>query len=290
MSFYQEELVEILDDRFIKIIAGLALQNAIHNKINYKKILSLYSKPNSKKIKELYDRLIISKEHRDREIAFLLEPGINQETATKVDLRDLVIELRQIEVILYDLLWRVGSDQQDFNDWLNYVANAAQSIQDKHWIEGKILTSLAFESSMEESVEEVKRKIPELKYKIEILQNATVNCYEKIRQVPSILKLPEERYDTIITVQETLIYLLKNILRKKEAINLTRYLIQKLSTIQRFLMRSDLEVEKAKKELLIVIDYLEEARNYGYSRKISEIILEVTSGTKAILKEMEKIR
>jgi hypothetical protein len=282
-------LVEILDDRFIKIIAGLALQNAIYNKRNYKKVLNLYSDPNIKKIKELYDRLIISKEHKDREIAFLLEPGINQDTTTKVDSRDLVVELRQIEVILYDLLWRVGSDQRDFNDWLNYVANAAQSIQDKYWIESKILTSLAYKSSMRESVEEVKRKIPELRYKIEILQNATVNCYEKIRQVPSILKLPEERYDTIITVQETLIHLLKNILREKEAINLVRYLIQKLSTIQRFLMRSDLEVEKAKKEVLIALDYLEATRNYDYSRKINEVIIEVTKGTKATLKEIEKI-
>jgi hypothetical protein len=79
------------------------------------------------------------------------------------------------------------------------------------------------------------------------------------------------------------------VFREKEAITLMRYLIQKISAIQRFLIGTDMEIKKAIEELLVLLDYLETAKNYGYSRKINQIILEVTNRSKLILKEMRKI-
>lgn len=237
----------------------MAFENEIYNKRFNQTLLNVYNDPNLDNIKILYDQLIDSYNHFDREVAFWLGFVLEQ-TPAKIDLHDLAVEMREMEVLLFNILWRVNADsQRDLNDWLNYLVNAAQSIDDGFGLDAKILVSLALESSITKSVEQVK-KDPSLAYTINVLQKETTRLFNEIKRLPLKLKIPEERLNIIVELQRILIDLLQKRFfedPEKELKTLMNYSVQKLEEYQRYLMSSDIDLSRTKKEIDIASEQLE---------------------------------
>lgn len=249
--------------RLNKVVVGLALKNELYNKRLNQTLFDIYTHPEIDAIKDLHDRLISSKDHCDREVAFLLELALQQPPA-QIDLEDVNTELSEMEVLLYDLVLRVNSEsQRSLNDWMNYIANVPQSIRDGRGIDAKILMSLAVQSSRNESVERIKSD-SELMYKIEVLQKETSRLFDVIKRIPLRLVASEERLDALEKLQDILIALLQryNSEHPQEGVkDLLRYPIQKLEASQRCLMGSDVKNDAAKNEVLIASKYLEQHMN-----------------------------
>ena len=275
--------------KFNKVVAGLALVNEIYNRGFNQALFNLYSRPDIDRIRALHDRFIASDDHFDREVAFWLELALEQ-IPIKIDLTNLVVTMKEMEVLLFDLLWRVNAgSQRDLNDWLNFVANAAQSIQDGYWIDAKILTSQALESSRKESVEDVKRD-PVLRRKIEVLQRGTLRCFEQVRRFPLRLRLPEERLDVIIEVQEILIQLVMRLYLErpeKEAVGLLTDPARKLNAALRYMMQSD-EMEKAGDEIGLALQYLESRMNNVSNKKTLKWAIKIRDRIRTLSAQLPK--
>ena len=249
-----------MSDRLNKVVVGLALKNELYNKRLNQTLFDLYSRPEIDAIKDLHDRLISSNDHFDREVAFWLELAL-QQPPVQIDLQDVNAELTEMEVLLYDLVLRANSEsQRSLNDWMNYIANVPQSIQDGNWIDAKILMSLAEQSSRKESIERIKRD-PQLRYKIEVLQKETSRLFELTKRIPLRLVASEERLCAIEKILEVLIELLQryNFERPQERLSdMICYSIQKLEASQRSLLRSNIKTDDAKNEIIIASKYLEQ--------------------------------
>ena len=249
-----------MNNRFNKVVVGVALKNEMYNRGVNQRLLDLYANPNRDAIKELHDQLLSSQNHFDREAAFWLSLAL-QAAPLRLDLRDMIHELNEMEVLLYDLLWRVeAGSQSDLNNWMNYLANVPQSIQDGFAVDAKILMSLAVQSSRTEGIERIKGN-PSLRYKIEILQQETTRLFDIIKKIPLKLIIPEERLDALVTLQDILIDLLRRHRSEhpgSECDSLFRYLLGKLEAAERYLMQSNMKTEKATKEIMLVSDYLED--------------------------------
>lgn len=261
-----------MNERLNKIIVGLALWAEIYNKRFNQTLFDLYSSPSLDGIKALYDRFINSNDHFDREVAFWLQPALEQ-TPLKIDLKNLVDEMKEMEFILFDLLWRVDAENQhDINDWLNYMTNATYSIQDGYWVDAKILMSQALQSSKKISVKGIK-KDPRLRYEIELLQRETLRCFEQVKMFPFKLRISEERLDAILEVQEILIELMPKYFLghpKKKVEDLISYPIQNFSAALRYLMRSDIKTERVSKEVGLASEHLKRQINNITDKKILE--------------------
>ena len=248
-----------MNNKFNKVIVGLALECELYNRRFNRVLFSLYSNPNLDGIRALHDHLIVSNNHFDREVAFWLEPTLEQ-IPVKMDSISLVAELQRIEIELTSLLWQVDSGiLRDINDWLNYIVNVGYSVEEGNWIHAKILMSQALQSSRTESVERIKSD-PRLRYVIEALQMETLRCFEQIRRAPSKLKMPEERFDIILEVQGILIELMRKYYLddiEKEARDIIRYPIQKLDTALRYLMQPGTKIEAADHEVDLASEHLE---------------------------------
>jgi hypothetical protein len=249
-----------LGDRLNRVIVGLALKNELYNKRANPTLMTLYARPELGAIKNLHDSLLPSHDHRDREVAFWLELALDQ-PPIHLDLQDVRTELTEMEVLLYDLVLRAdGESQRGLNDWMNYVANVPQSLQDGRGLDAKVLISLAVQSSRSEAVERRKRD-PLVRYKIEILQKETARLFEVIKRIPLRLNVAEEQVDALEQVQDILIDALQrsNLTGAQEELNKAlRYPIQKLEASQRYLMRSDVQRDLAKKEMGIACEYLKQ--------------------------------
>jgi len=251
-----------LDKKYNKIVVGLAIQNEIRNRRFNQKLYNLYTDPDLSAIRALHDQLVSSDNHFDRETAFWLELALDL-TPPKINILNTIVELQEMEVLLLDLLWKVSPNyQRDFNDWLNYIVNTVHSIQDGFIIDAKIMASLAFEYSRKQAIIEamnVESKNPQLRYIIDLLQRETFRCFEQIKLIPHKLKISEKHKDFVLKIQEILIELMQQKLRGryKKYASLISYLIQKLDVSQRYLIRSDLKVEKVKKEFDLMTRYLE---------------------------------
>ncbi len=241
---------------FEKIVVGLALETAIVHRRDVRDLLALYSEPEFERLREIHDRLIASDDPYDREVAIWLEPALDVGTLMS-DPNTLAREMREMEQLLYVLINQAGGAQKDVNYWMNYIANAAQFIQDGFWIDAKVMLSRALHSSQKESIVKLK-SVPSLSYKVDILQRATASYFEEAKGYPLGLRIPEEMMGSILTVQEILLGIMRDHYRRGqgEGARLVLQMVHRLSSAVRYLMDEE-KVEKAQKELVLTTRYLD---------------------------------
>ena len=218
----------------------------------------LYESPSAEKISGAYRRLIVSGKHDEREVAFWLELGLSQEPTTFPDKPELLHQIRQMETILYDILGRAGPNlSRPLNDWLNYIANAGESVSQGYWIDAKILMSRAVDAS-DETLSKVTPSDAKMRHELGILRSETRRNFEELLKASFRLKLAEKRLDAILAVQSLLLRTLRQQVTEaaKWNANLSRYLVGRLATAEKLLLQEDL-VPKAKGEIEQALAYLE---------------------------------
>jgi signal transduction histidine kinase len=270
-----------LESRALKIAVGLALESAILSRAETGTLVSLYSDPNPQGVWELHDRLMESGDHRERETAIWLETGLEADPM-KSDPAGLVVELREMEYVLFAFISRAGGAQREVNDWMNYIANAAQFIVDGFLLDAKIMLSRALQASRAPAVEELKSE-PGLSYEVGVFQEATASYFNEVKWYPVALRIPEERLDTILTLQRSMLEIMRSRMRLEapEEPELIRGIIQRLSSSLRHLMEEN--AEEARRELGTVtrqigdwLDLTEDAEKRGlvegHGRSIREAL------------------
>ena len=272
-----------MDDRFLRVIVGLALECALTNGRESQQLFSLYSNTDIERLKELHDYLISSNDHYDREVAIWLEPVIGL-GPLRNNPRGLVTEIRMMEFILSRLYERSREGRGELNNWINFIANAAHSIEDGFWIDAKILLSRALQSSTDPSIERLKAD-PNLNYEVKILQRATNSYFEEIKSYPLGIKIPVDRLDQILKVQEIMLDMMRVYFREEK--DARDYIIEgpirRMSLTVRYLMDDIKEIETSKRELKLASRYLKtllgestdekrRARIHGYNVRVKDII------------------
>jgi len=271
-----------LDKNIAKVSIGLALQSAIINDREVETLLDLYTEPNLDETKRLHDKLVVSPSHFDREIAIWLEPLLAH-GRLNLDPKKLAKEMNEMEFLLYNLIYRAGDAQQEINDWMNCIANAAESLADGFWIDAKILLSQALEISRSTSVEHLKSRC-DFSHQLDILQRGTEEYFEEMKKYPLTLVIPEGRLETILRVQKTMLDLMKGRDRTRqrgdEAIGIV---IRRLNTAIRFLMNESKELNAACQELQLAYDHLDEIKS-----KIAEEAKRELRECSGSIEELEK--
>ncbi len=270
-----------LEPRALKIAVGLALESAILSRAETGTLVSLYSDPDPQGVLELHDRLMESGDHRDREAAIWLETGLELDPM-KSDPAGLVVELREMEYVLFAFISRAGGAQREVNDWMNYIANAAQFITDGFWVDAKMMLSRALQASRAPPVEELKSE-PGLSYEVGVFQGATASYFDEVRGYPVALWIPEERLDTILMLQRSMLEIMRSRMRLEapEEPELIRGIIHRLSSSLKHLMEE--KTEEARRELGTVtrqigdwLDLMEDAEKRGlvegHGRSIREAL------------------
>jgi len=275
--------VEFLGDKFARIIVGLALECALTNGLESHRLFSLYSNTDIERLKELHDQLISSNDHYDREVAIWLEPAIDL-GPFRNNPRGLVTEIKMMEFILSRLYERSREGRGEINNWINFIANAAHSIEDAFWIDAKILLSRALQSSTDPSIERLKAD-PNLNYEVEILQRATKSYFEEIKSYPLELKIRVDRLDPILKVQEIMLEMMRNNFREEKDVrdDIIDAPIRRMSLTIRYLMDDIKDIEASKRELELASRYLKTLLNettdekkgamiHGYNVRVKDII------------------
>ncbi len=270
-----------LELKALKIAVGLALESVILSRAETETLASLYSNPDLRRVWELHDSLMKSDDHRDREAAIWLETGLDP-TPMKSDPVRLVRELREMEYVLFAFISKAGGAQREVNNWMNYVANAAQFITDGFWIDAKIMLSRALQASKAPAVEELKSE-PGFSYEIRVFQGATASYFNEIRGYPVSLHIPEEKLNAILMLQHSMLEIMRSRMRLEapEEPDLIRGIIHKLSSSLRHLMEE--KTEEASRELVMVtrligdwLDLTKDAEKHdlveGYGRSIREAL------------------
>ena len=267
-----------------KIAVGLALESEILNRRRNQRLFDLYRNPTLEGIKALYEELKNSASHYDREVAIWLSTVLDL-SPKRLDVEDLLQEFREMEWLLYHMLEEVEmSQRQDLSDWMNFLVNAAHSIEDGWYIDAKLCMNLALEFSRKESIENIKQN-PVLGYLINLLQIETLRRFQEIREMPSKLDIPEERLDVIVAIQEILIdlsskYYLGDLEEHVSA--LLKYVIPKIRSSMNHLMRSDLDFTKGLEELRNLSEVLmewEDPTTSEFARALSDKIASILSGS-----------
>ena len=242
-------------DTLVKIAVGLALENAIYNGQVIQHLASLYSDPDMERALRLHDELISSNDHLERETAFFLQLGLDT-GPPQGDPLGLAGEMREMEHLLYAYLNKYGRAQKTMNDWLNYIANASQSIIDGYWTDAKILLSLAVQASQDPTVEALKTN-PELRYRVETLQGATASYFQELKGYPLKLKISDESAASILMIQGPLLEMLQkpNIVEDKTGDEYAIKVVRGSHTAIKYLMEKN--GSEAKHELLNVERLLE---------------------------------
>jgi hypothetical protein len=247
--------IATLDLRLLKMAVGLALETAIVQRRETRELTALYSDPDRRKIAKLHGRLIDSDDSYEREVAIWLELAL-EAPPLKSDPQKLAAEMREFESVLYTLISRMGSFETELNHWMNFVANAAQYIQDGYWIDAKIMLSRAVYISKATAVEKIK-STPEYSYEIDVLQKATVSYFDDMKGYPLELKIPEGSLEPVVAVQEVMLDMMREYYDgghgEEEA---SRQAIQRLSSVIRHLMEDN--SGKAEQELRLASTYMEE--------------------------------
>ncbi len=272
-----------MDDRFVRVIVGLALECALTNGRESQQLFSLYSNTDIERLKELHDYLISSNDHYDREVAIWLEPVLGL-GPLRNNPRGLVTEIRMMEFILSRLYERSREGREELNNWINFIANAAHSIEDGFWIDAKILLSRALQSSTDPSIERLKAD-PNINYEVEILQRATKSYFEEIKSYPLEIKIPVDRLDPILKVQEIMLDMMRVYFREEK--DARDYMIEepirRMSSTVRSLMDDIKEIEDSKRELKLASRYLKtllgestdekrRARIHDYNVRVKDIM------------------
>ena len=267
-----------------KIAVGLALESEILNRRRNQRLFDLYRNPTLEGIRALYEELKNSACHYDREVAIWLSTVLDL-SPKRLDVEDLLQEFREMEWLLYHMLEEVEmSQRQDLSDWMNFLVNAAHSIEDGWYIDAKLCMNLALEFSRKESIENIKQN-PVLGYLINLLQIETLRRFQEIREMPSKLDIPEERLDVIVAIQEILIdlsskYYLGDLEEHVSA--LLKYVIPKIRSSMNHLMRSDLDFTKGLEELRNLSGVLmewEDPTTSEFARALSDKIASILSGS-----------
>jgi hypothetical protein len=270
-----------LETRALRIAVGLALESAILSRAETGTLVSLYSDPDPRGVLELHDRLMESGDHRNREAAIWLETGL-EPAPMKLDPTGLVRELREMEYVLFAFISRAGGAQREVNDWMNYIANAAQFITDGFWIDAKIMLSRALQASRAPPVEELKSE-PGLSYEVGVLQGATASYFNEVSGYPVALRIPEKRLDAILTLQWSMLEIMRSRMRLEapDEPELIRGIIHRLRSSLRHLMEEKTEearreLEKATRQIGYWLDLTEDAEKRGlvegHGRSIREAL------------------
>lgn len=244
------------DERLRPVIVGLAVECEFYNRRVNPELRRLYSNPDIEEIKALYSRLIVSDDHRDRLVALWLGLAVDL-PPLKIDLKDLIAELQEMEFILSNILRRVDEmTSRDLSDWMNHLANAAYSIRDGFWMDAKIDMNRALQSSERESIEGLKAN-PSFRYEIELLQKETSRRFEELKNLPVALDIPEERLDLALEIQGVVIELMEGLyLEQTSGEDELRYVTQRFIAALRYVMRRDIPLERIKKEMELASSYL----------------------------------
>jgi hypothetical protein len=245
-----------MNTEFLKVVVGLALEIEISNKRFNQQLFDLYSNPCLSAIKAFHDELIDSNNHFDREVAFWLALAL-QESSIKINLQDMLKEMREMEILLSDLLSRVSADaQKNMNLWLNYLINVPQCIQEGYWVDAKVLMSLAVQSSTSESIEKLKSRL-DLGYTVGVLQKETIRLFREIKKFPLKLVIPKRNLRVLLEVQGVLIELLGKYYLETPRNGFTWLIlnsIHKLKSTQRYLMSSESKFSEIKHEIKLTAD------------------------------------
>jgi hypothetical protein len=238
-----------LDARLRRLAVGLAIESALEQGLDIVDLERLYSDPDEGGIGELHSRLLSSTNHRHREVAIWLEAALELEPP-RSDPAGLAGEMREMEFILLTLTRRAGAAQREVNDWMNYVANAAQFIVDGFWIDAKILLSRALMSSGTPAVEALKAD-PNLLYEVEVLQRATSAYFDELIGYPVSITIPDGRLDAALELQWIMLDLMRGVTGGEEGRNVGET-IHGLSSVLRHLMESRGMPEEIRGELGVV--------------------------------------
>jgi hypothetical protein len=270
--------IATLDSRLLKMAIGLALETAIVQRRETRELTSLYSNPDRRKIAKLHRRLIASDDTYEREVAIWLELVLDAPTL-KSDPQKLATEMREFESVLYTLISRMGSFETELNHWMNFVANAAQYIQEGYWIDAKIMLSRAVHLSKTTAVEKIK-STPEYGYEIDVLQRATASYFEEVMGYPLELKTPEGSLEPIVAIQEVMLDMMREYYDgMQENEGAFRQAIQRLSSVIRHLMEGN--SGKAEQELRLASTYMEEGvreeNMEGYRKRLGKALTSMSS-------------
>jgi len=272
-----------LDRKLARITIGFALQSAIPYWRDTEALLALYSDPNLEKARTLHDELAVSRNHCDREVAIWLQ-ALHEHGPSELDIKALMATMREMESILYFLINQVGEAQREVNDWMNYIANSAESLADGFWIDAKIFLSHALEISQSLAVEQLKSD-PNLRRKLDILQRATAQYFTEITTLPSKLAIPEDRLETMMAVQKVLLDLMQAYYqgRREENDEVLGIAIRRLNTVIRHLMTRDKEIEDAKQEMQSISEHLSEKKNRIVNQRKRELVRECGERIKELI-------
>jgi hypothetical protein len=172
---------------------------------------------------------------------------------------------------------------RDLNDWLNYVANAGESLKGNYLLDAKILVSRAMESS-DRTLAALDTRDPRRRYELGILKTETMKIFEELKTVHSKLTVVEELLEIHLKIQTALIELL-TLLREgggaREAAEELHYSAQKLVSAQRLLLRSKKEVLRAGQEVALAQQYvgigLEKSLNPGIKARLNKVLQQLRS-------------
>jgi hypothetical protein len=248
-----------MDKRFQRVAVGLALENQLNKGRDDRLLRALYDDPSADKISATYRRLITSKDHDDRETSFWLELGLRQDPTSFPDKNALLSRIRRMEIIIYDILGKAEPNiTQPLNDWMNYIANAGESINEGYWIDAKILMSRAVDAS-EETLSKLGPADLKNRRELEILRTETIRDYEELLKASFRLKLPTSRLDALQTIQSIHLRLLRRQLADKaeSSRNLLGFIVEKLATAEKLLLQEEATVQKAKEEVEQALTYLD---------------------------------
>jgi len=246
-----------LDEQFARVVVGFALQAALASDCSTEALSSLYSQPKVESVRAIHDKLIESNRHCDREVAIWLEPVLDLDPL-KADPKALESEMKKMELLLFFLINRAGSSSREVNDWMNYIANAAESLAAGFWIDAKILLSQALGISQSESIENLKSD-PSFVREISILQGATASYFREIRTYPLKLNVPEARLQLILQTQGTMLDLMQIRDRKKpEGDNeVIMGAVRRLNRAIRFLMDEGKTLDLARQEVELASTHID---------------------------------
>jgi hypothetical protein len=269
------------DRRFQRIAIGLAVENGLQNGYDDRTVDELYENPSSDKITKTYQRMISSNIQQEREIALWLELGLYQEPTTFPDMTELLRRIRETEAILYALLGHAGlSITQPLNNWLDYVANAGESINTGFWIDAKAYMGRAVEAA-DETLTKVGSADPKMLYDLDILRSETRRDYEELLKASFRLKLPEDALNQILVVQDLLIRILRR--RIAEADNksaeLRLFILDRLTIAERSLLQEKPYMQNAVESVTQAISQIEnqiltlqdEIERRGFERTLQEL-------------------
>jgi hypothetical protein len=282
------------DRRFQKIAIGLAVENGLQNGYDDRTIDELHENPSSDKIAKTYRRMISSNIQQEREIALWLELGLYQEPTTFPDITELLRRIREIEAILYALLGHAGlSITQPLNNWLNYVANAGESINTGFWIDAKAYMDRAVEAA-DETLTKVGSADPKMLYDLDILRSETRRDHEELLKASFRLKLPEDALNQILVVQDLLIRILRRRVAEADhkSAELLLFISDRLTIAERSLLQEKPDMQNAVESVTQSISQIEnqiptlqdETVRRGFERTLQEL-KEIQEDLKTPLKQ-----